>query len=210
MASTLHRRYSVILMRGPAQNMGRIFRMLGQGKNRKTVLKSWAIAGVMLVGVMAIDGCGSANSAVASTSQSASAQNDQRQKKNLRNPALQAVMDIRRLQVDQQMVLTSDQKDKVKPILQELINTANPNDDFLKQKAEAINAVFTDQQKSYLTSHNPKNNKNGQASNGANSKENASSDADSKNQQNGAPKNNQSRQPMQPQDIYKQVLNSLP
>ena len=70
--------------------------------------------------------------------------------KKAQNPALKATMDISRLQRDQQNALTSDQKAKLKPILQELISTTNPSQDILQQKADAINAVFTDQQKTFL------------------------------------------------------------
>lgn len=132
-----------------------------------------------------------------------------------------AAREVSRLQNDSQVALTSDQKSKIKPILQELIDTANPSQDFLQQKADAINAAFTDAQKTFLNTRNQNNgnNPNGQNSNGNNSSSNSSNanspnGSDStgnapNNHGSGYQNNNQNRQQLQPQDIYKQVLNLL-
>lgn len=121
------------------------------------------------------------------------------------NPAVQAAMEIRRLQSNQEMVLTSDQKTKIKPILQTLIATTNPSEDFLKQKADAIKAVFTEQQKSYLSTQTQKGD--------SKTKPNGNSGGNTQNGQeqpkDHADANNKSAPSFQPQDIYKQVLNSL-
>jgi len=119
------------------------------------------------------------------------------------NPAIEAAMGIRRLQGNQQMVLTSDQKDKIKPILQLLIDTSNPSQDFLQQKADAIKAVFTEQQKTYLSTNTPKDNPKGNSQNGQEQPK------DQPKGQNGAPHGNQTAPTGQLQDIFKQVLASL-
>lgn len=182
--------------------------------------KSFLILGILFLVVVGASGCGSDQTAA--TPQTNQGQTNQGQMQ--RNPALQAAMEIRRLQGDSQLALTSDQKTKIKPILQDLINTSNPSQDFLQQKADTINAVFTDQQKSYLTNrtrgNNQTNNQNGNNSNnngngprGGNpnggNRPNGSNNPNGNNRQGGAPNSNQNGRSIQPQDIYKQVLDSL-
>ncbi|SPF31540.1 putative lipoprotein [Candidatus Desulfosporosinus infrequens] len=141
-------------------------------------------------------------SATQSTTSSQETQGQTAQKPTL-NPAVEAAMGIRRLQDNQQMALTSDQKDKIKPILQLLVDTSNPSQDFFQQKADAIKAVFTDQQNTYLSTNTPKSNANGNNQNGQ----------DLPNEQpkgqSGAPKGDQTAPSGQLQNIFKQVLASL-
>ena len=132
--------------------------MLKQGQVHKFNRKPWIVAGMMLsLTLIGVGGCGTTTTtstpAAAATQSSTSSQTNQGQtaQKPTQNPALRAVMEIRRLQTNQQNALTTDQKTKIKPILQELISTSNPSQDVLQQKADAINAVLTDQQKSFLT-----------------------------------------------------------
>ncbi|EGW37213.1 hypothetical protein [Desulfosporosinus sp. OT] len=120
--------------------------------------KPWILVGILLLIVsIGTVGCSSSKATTAqSTNQEQATQGQTNQGQpgqgqRVRNPALTAAMEIRRLENDQQNPLTSDQKEKLKPILQELINTPNASQDILQQKADAINAVFTDQQKSSLT-----------------------------------------------------------
>ncbi len=68
-----------------------------------------------------------------------------------RNPAMRAASSILRLQADPQQALSADQKSKLKPILQDLINQQNPSQDYLTQAASSIEAVFTDAQRTYLS-----------------------------------------------------------
>jgi len=136
------------------------------------------------------------------------------QGQRVRNPAQQAAMEIRRLQSDPQNALTSEQKVTMKPILEELIKTPNPSQEVLQQKADAINAVLTEPQKSYLAtqkttnggrpsgnSPNPNspngNNSTGNTSNGNNPQGGSAAGA----KQNGGAYN--------PQDMYQQVLDTL-
>ncbi|KLU63727.1 hypothetical protein DEAC_c43620 [Desulfosporosinus acididurans] len=166
---------------------------------------------LLLVAIVA-SGCGSSTSASApstpsnapgqTTTTQTNQQNSQVQHGPMAtNPALQTVMEIRRLQSNSQTALTSDQKTKIKPILQNLINTSNPSQDFLQQQADAINALLTDQQKSYLkqpmTNQDRENNQNGSG------QQKHSSNGTSGTQ------NNQKGHSFQPQDIYQQLLNSL-
>ncbi|HBW35733.1 hypothetical protein [Desulfosporosinus sp. BICA1-9] len=101
------------------------------------------------------------------------------------------------------MVLTSDQKDKIKPILQLLMDTANPSQEFLQQKAEAINAVFTEKQKTFLSTNTQKGNPSGKSPDGT------TQPKDKPKGQSGAPDGNQTAPAGQSQDIFKQVLASL-
>jgi len=70
--------------------------------------------------------------------------------RQINNPAVKAAMDINRLQNNQNTVFTQEQKNSLKPILLELIDTTNTTPEFLQEKADAITTVFTDTQKSYL------------------------------------------------------------
>ena len=117
--------------------------------------------------------------------------------KTAQNPALKATIDISRLQRDPQNALTSDQKGKIEPVLQDLISTPNPSQDILQQKADAIIAVFSDQQKTYLaTPRTPNGNKqNTNAPNGNNPQ--------------GETGSNHTGSAPNPQTMYQQVLDSL-
>jgi hypothetical protein len=119
---------------------------------------------VMLILLSCCSGCSSAATAAqqdkASKQQAAADQSgtSARQpaqprdgKGNELNPAVQAAMDILRLQKSTDAALTSEQKSTLKPILTELINATDPDSTYLQEKAEAIRAVFTDTQKSFLT-----------------------------------------------------------
>jgi hypothetical protein len=187
----------------------------------KTLRRSSLIIGSLLLAVLlGVSGCGSSNSTSAQTSsqsqtnqgQTTQGQNGQGQR--TRNPAQQAAMEIRRLQSNQQNALTSDQKEKIKPILQELISTTTPSQDFLQQKADAINAVLTDQQKSYLASVTQKPAKrNNQNSNNQNSNSNTQANQNGNKQNASSPQGGtngqQTRGTFNPQEIYQQVLDSL-
>lgn len=180
--------------------------MLKLNRVQKITRKSWLVGGMILsLAIMGAGGCGTATSSPAASStpnSTTSSQQTQEQtaQRPALNPAVEAAMSIRRLQSDQQMVLTSDQKDKIKPILQLLIDTSNPSQDFLQEKADAITAVFTEQQKTYLSTNTPKGNPD---RNNQNGKEQP------KDGQNGAPNGNQTAPAGQSQDIFKQVLASL-
>jgi hypothetical protein len=125
------------------------------------------------------------------------------------NPALQATMQLMRLQRDSQNALTSDQVAKVKPILQTLIDTASPSKDFLQQQADAINALLSEQQRTFLSAqgNSPRgNNANGSGGNPPNGgAPNGSGGPNGQGPQNG----NGGGGNLQPQDMYKQVLDSL-
>jgi len=66
------------------------------------------------------------------------------------NPAVKAAMDVKILQNNQSTAFNTEQKNTLKTILQELISESNSTQDYLQEKADAIMAVFTDNQKSYL------------------------------------------------------------
>ncbi|EGW36818.1 hypothetical protein [Desulfosporosinus sp. OT] len=193
--------------------------------------RSWITVGMLMsLTIIGVVGCGSQKATTApstATTQSSStteasadsetqpttsSQDNQGQtaQKPTLNPAIEAAMGIRRLQGNQQMVLTSDQKDKIKPILQLLIDTSDPSQDFLQEKADAITAVFTDQQKTYLST-NAKQGDLNQGPNGDSQNGQEPSSEQPKDQpkgQNGVP-NGKASPSGQPQDIFKQVLASL-
>lgn len=178
--------------------------------NQNKVTKRSLIAAGMVLSltIIGVSGCGSSSttsSSTAATSQSstASQQNKgQTAQKTAQNPAMRAVIEISRLQKDQQNPLTSAQKATLKPILQELISTSNPSQDFLQQKANAISAVFTDQQKTYLsTLRTPNGNKP--------NTQNSNSNSTNANKPHGEYTGRQAGSPPNPQNMYKQVLNSL-
>ena len=161
--------------------------------------------------IIGVGGCGATtptSSPATSTTQSSTAtpaasassnqpnQGQTAQKQN-QNPAFKATMDISRLQRDQQNALTSDQKAKIEPILQELISTPNPSQDILQQKADAINIVFTDQQKTFLATPRTANG-NKQNTNTANG-----------NKPQGETGSNHTGSAPNPQTMYQQVLDSL-
>jgi hypothetical protein len=187
---------------------------------QKSPKKTWLVTGVLLsLAIIGVGGCGSTKTPAATapaTTQSSAATPDtsgtqstssnqsqgQTAQNSTPNPALRAVMQISGLQRDQQNALTSDQKAKLKPILQGLISTSNPSQDFLKQQADAINAVFTDQQKTFLaTPRTPKGNQqNAKNPDGTSTNRNNSQGATGGKQAGNAPK---------PQDLYQKVLDSL-
>lgn len=165
--------------------------MVKLNRVQKSKSKPWIAVGIALsIMIIGVGGCGTTTEATSkSTNTNETAQGQTSQKPTL-NPAMQAAMEIRRLQSNQEMVLTSDQKDKIKPIIQLLIDTTSPSQDFLQQKADAINAVFTEQQKTYLKSQTQKGDPNANP--------------------NGNPSGDKQKNPsFQPQDIYKQLLSSL-
>ena len=178
--------------------------MLKQTQVHKSTKKPLIVAGMLLsLAIIGVGGCGTTNAtATPSTSTNQSSTASGTAQRAAQNPAQKAAMDISRLQRDQQNALTSDQKTKIKPILQELISTPNPSSTILQQKADAINAVLTDQQKTFLaaprTVNGNKPNTNG--SNGNSASKNNSQGATSGKQAGSAPK---------AQDMYQRVLDSL-
>jgi len=174
--------------------------MLKQSQVHKSNRKTWIVLGIMLsLTLIGVGGCGSTT-----TTSTPSQANQGTTQRPTQNPASKAVMEIRRLQSNQQNALTTDQKDKIKPILQELISTSNPSQDILQQKADAINALLTDQQKSFLTTRpNPQGNNQRQGGNNS-----TGNNPNGGNQKNGAG-NNQTARTSNSQTIYQQVLDSL-
>lgn len=59
-------------------------------------------------------------------------------------------MNINRLLNNTENTLTKAQRDKIRPILQELNKTSNHSLDVLQKSADDINAVLTDKQRSFL------------------------------------------------------------
>ena len=187
---------------------------------QRLMRKPWLVVGMLLsLAIIGVGGCGTKaatstpeTSSTSTTDPSAtqpttSSQENEAAQKPAVNPAIEAAMGIRRLQGNQQMVLTSDQKDKIKPILQLLIDTSNPSQDFLQEKADAIKAVFTDQQKTYLSTNTSKGNPDGNSQNGQ--EQPKEKPRDQAKGQSGAPNGNQTARSGQSQDIFKQVLASL-
>ncbi|SPF44120.1 conserved exported hypothetical protein [Candidatus Desulfosporosinus infrequens] len=194
--------------------------MLNQTEIRKSTKKPLIVVGMLLsLSIIGVGGCGASTptaAPAASTTQSSTAApaasaasgtqsssaGQQTQGQHVQNPALRAAMNITRLEKDQQNALTSDQKAKLKPILQDLISTSAPSQDVLQQKADAITAVFTDQQKTFLaTPRTPNanksntNNPNGNSTNGNNPQ--------------GGTGGKQGGVAPKPQDLYQKVLDSL-
>lgn len=66
------------------------------------------------------------------------------------NPAVKAAMDIIMLQRNTDLALTSAQCTSIKPLLEELIAAADPSDELLQNKADAITKLFTEEQKTFL------------------------------------------------------------
>ncbi len=170
--------------------------MLKQTQVHKSTKKPLIVAGMLLsLAIIGVGGCGTTNT-TATPSASGTAQ------RTAQNPAQKAAMEISRLQRDPQNALTSDQKTKIKPILQELISTPNPSTAILQQKADAINAVLTDLQKTFLaaprTPNGNKPNTNGSSGNSANG-----------NNPQGGTGGKQAGSAPKPQDMYQRVLDSL-
>ena len=175
---------------------------------KKPARKSWLVVGMLLSLVtIGVVGCGAkAATATASSSTStavASATQSTTSKKKALNPAIESAMGIRRLQSNEATVLTTDQKTTLKPILQTLIDTASPSADFLQQKADAITAVFTDAQKTYLSTNTQKDKPAGTSQSGQEPPK------DQTEVQESAPDGNKTAPSGQSQDIFKQVLASL-
>jgi len=179
-----------------------------QTQVHKSNKKPLIVVGMLLsLAIIGVGGCGSTtptSSPATSTTQSSTATPPASgtAQRTAQNPAQKAAMEISRLQRDQQNALTSDQKAKIKPILQELISTPNPSAAILQEKADAINAVLTDQQKTFLatprTANGTKPNTtppNGNSTNGNNPQGRSGGK-----QAGSAPK---------PQDMYQRVLDSL-
>jgi len=174
----------------------------------------WIIIGILsLLMLIGVSGCGTSQAtSTQPTSQEQNNQGQPDQGQRTINPAMQAAMEIRRLQISQDYALTSDQKDKIKSILQELISTTNPTQDFLQQKADAINAVLTDNQKSFLATRpdSQGGNPNRDKSNANNSNENnQNGNSPNGNNQHGGPDGNKQAGPPNPQAVYQEVLDSL-
>lgn len=184
---------------------------------KKPTGRSRILIGMLLTAVLiGVGGCGAKDATsepAASTQQSTASDQEnpgQADQQRAANPAINAAMSIRRLQDNEQMVLTSDQKEKIKPILQSLIDTTDPDQTFLQEKADAITAVFTEAQKTYLSTDTPKGNPkgDGQNENGQQKDKTNANPNPQPNEQSGVP-NKQAGAAFQPQDLYKQVLDSL-
>lgn len=173
----------------------------------KKIIGFWLITGIALVVLLGgAAGCSSktnTDSQAASANQSSSTDttaNSQGQRQSS-NPAARAAMEIVRIQKNTDLALSSDQKAKLKPVLNELINTASPTSYFLQAKADNINAVFTDAQKNYLSTSQ---NSNGTRTPPNGDKANGTPPAENGNQNGG-----QGGRSMQPADIYQQALKAI-
>ncbi|HEY8908731.1 MAG TPA: hypothetical protein VIM51_00385 [Desulfosporosinus sp.] len=180
--------------------------MVKQSKTQGTSRKPWILVGALLMIVLiGAGGCSQSKTATAaSTSQVQANQGQPGQGQRVRNPALQAAMEIRRLQSDPKNVLTSDQKDKIKPILQDLIKTADPSQEILQQKADAINAVLTAEQKSSLTTPRTPNGNRPQGGGGTGGSNGGGAGAGT-----GAGTAGKQGNASTPQVMYQQILDSL-
>ena len=171
----------------------------------KSTIKHWLAVGLLLsLTIVGVGGCGTTSAT--SETPTATEATTTAQKRAL-NPAIEAAMGIRRLQDNQATVLTSEQKATIIPILQTLIDTASPSRDFLQQKGDAISAVFTDAQKTYLSTNTQKDKPDGNSQKGQG--EAKEPPTDQTKGQDGAPSGNQTAPSGQSQDIFTQVLASL-
>lgn len=174
-------------------------------------------AGILMIAlIVGVGGCGSKatqSGAPDQTQQSDSeSQNNQGDsaKRPGANPAVAAAMSIRRLQGNEQVALTGEQKEAVKPILQSLIDTADPGEEFLREKAEAMEAVFSDEQKTYLKEHSSQGNPQGKGQNNrpqGEAKEPPKDQADGQPQ--GRPDNQSQERTKGEKNIFQEVLDSL-
>ncbi|HWQ41667.1 MAG TPA: hypothetical protein VN456_06480 [Desulfosporosinus sp.] len=175
---------------------------------QKLKIKPWVVVGMLLsLTIIGVGGCGTKATTAATSGTEVTQATAATAQKSALNPAIEAAMGIRRLQDNQATVLTSEQKAKIKPILQTLIDTSSPTQDFLQKKADAIKAVFTDAQKTYLSTNTQKDKPAGNSQKGqGEAKEPPSDQAKG---QSGAPSGNQTAPTDKSQDIFKQVLASL-
>lgn len=182
--------------------------MISISQVQKSKIKPWVVVGMLLsLTVIGVGGCGTKAATTGTTATSSTTGTSATDQKSALNPAIEAAMGIRRLQDNQATVLTSEQKATIKPILQTLIDTSSPSQDFLQQKADAIKAVFTDAQKTYLSANTQKDKpaRNSQKGQG----EAKEPPTDQTKGQSGAPSGNQTASTDKSQDIFKQVLASL-
>ena len=166
----------------------------------KSAKRKYLVAGILLsFAIIGVGGCGTPAASATPQNQK---QNGQRA---AQNPAQKAAMEINRLQKDPQYVLTSDQKTKIKPILQDLISTSDPSAEILQQKADAINAVLTDPQKTFLATPRTTtgNNQNTNGSKGYPSNGNSAQAPQ------GGTNGKQAGSAPSSQNMYQQVLDSL-
>ncbi len=176
---------------------------------QKSKIKPWMVVGMLLsLTVIGVGGCGTKTITSETTTTAETVATPATAQKPALNPAIEAAMGIRRLQNNQATVLTSDQKAKIKPILQTLIDTASPSQDFLQQKGDAITAVFTEAQKAYLSTNTQKDRPDGNSQKGKGQGE-SEPPTDGTKGQNGAPSGNQTAPSDKSQDIFTQVLASL-
>ncbi|MHB8072603.1 hypothetical protein [Desulfosporosinus fructosivorans] len=190
---------------------------------QKSIRRPWVVVGMLLsIVIIGVGGCGakavtsspatsSTETASTSTVDESATKSNQTANKMTINPAIDAAMGIRRLQGNEATVLTTEQKAIIKPILQTLIDTTSPSEDFLQQKADAINAVYTEAQKTYLSTNTPKAKPDGNSQTGQEPPKDQPKDQqkDQTNGQKGTPDGNQTAPSGQSQNIYEQVLASL-
>lgn len=113
------------------------------------------MTGVLFLLIMAVAaGCSSQKASetaqLEKTNTPARTGNTQTAGKGHSNPAVKAAMDIIMLQRNADVALTSAQSTSIKPILEELIAAADPSDELLQNKANAITKLFTEEQKTFL------------------------------------------------------------
>lgn len=113
--------------------------------------------GVLLILILAVAaGCSSQKASETAqlektSTASPSSQSQDTAGKMQDNPAVQAAMNILRLQRNTEVALTSAQCTSIKPILEELIAAADPSDEFLQTKADVITKLFTEEQNTFLS-----------------------------------------------------------
>ncbi|HWJ03032.1 MAG TPA: hypothetical protein VNU93_05090 [Verrucomicrobiae bacterium] len=81
----------------------------------------------------------------------------------MNNPAVRAASSLLRLQRDPKVALTAEQKTKLIPVLQELIDAKSPSQDFLKEKAKQINDTLTGDQVTFLSTNTGRQGRAGQS-----------------------------------------------
>lgn len=173
-------------------------------------------AGILMIALtVGVGGCGSNDTQSGVPAQTQQSKTDDQNtqgditKRPAANPAVEAAMSIRRLQGNEQVALTGEQKEVVKPILQSLIDTADPGEEFLQEKAGAMEAVFTDEQKAYLSEHSPQGNLQEKGQNNQSQGEAKEPPKDQANGQPQGPPDNQSQGTKGEKNIFQEVLDSL-